>query len=73
MRFDAKPGGNLDEDQNQTKKRSLSYFDVIFVGILGGGQSTRKRLDFDSFKNFSARSYRNLRPAKGGLGSPDLD
>ena len=38
VRFDLKPGGNLVEDQKQTKKRSLSHFGVIFVEVLGGDQ-----------------------------------
>ena len=49
-RFDVKPGGNLDEDQDQDKQRSLSQFDMIFVGILGGDQSKRKRFDLVSSK-----------------------
>ena len=46
--MDVKTGGNLDENQN--KKRFLSHFSAIFVGILDGGESKRKRFDFFSRK-----------------------
>ena len=82
MSFDAKTGENLSEDQKQ--KKSSPYFDVIFDGILGEGDQTKQRKLIWFLGKFLASSSWNhswaakssnasrMRPAKRGLGSPDL-
>ena len=73
MRFDVKTGGNLDGDQNQNKKRSLSQFDLIFVRILGGDQSKRKRFDLISCKISLQVHIKTYGPRSEVLGRPAFD
>ena len=44
MRFDPKTGRNLGEEEKE-KEWSSSYFDLTFIGILGGVQSKLKKID----------------------------
>ena len=49
LRFYSKTDINLSEVQKK-KERSLSYFDVIFAGILGGDRMQQKKIDLISCK-----------------------
>ena len=65
VRFDAKTGGYLNEDQkNNTKKRSSPYFNAFFAGILGGDHTKQRKIDLVSCKIFLLLHLEQLKSRK---------